>query len=278
MEKFLPATTVFVVILGLLVSFAPVAAQETDPAAVIKAVYDAVAAKDIDSAMALVADDMVLTILPPPRAKPSGTFVGKEEIRNWFEGLAEGNGRAEFSDVTVSGTAATWKARWWGTDFVRLGIAPAEFEGVNIARGGLLRAATWILTEEFQARFQTAMVLETNKKLLTRYMEELWIGGKLELVDEFLSEDFISYVFPAGGREAIKAAVTGFHTDFPNGYFLIDESIVTENKIVIRASMVPNPPPEGKEPEPRDHHILVLSVKDGKITERWIGFIPSEQE
>jgi len=142
--------------LGLLASSAPVAAQETNPAAVIKAVYDAVAAKDIDSAMALVADDMVLTIIPPPAAKPGGTFVGKEEIRNWYEGLAKGNGRAEFSNVTVSGNAATWKALWWGAYFEKLGVAPAEFEGVSIARGGLLKAATWILTEEFLARLEAA--------------------------------------------------------------------------------------------------------------------------
>ena len=156
MKTFLLATTVFVIMLGLLASSAPVAAQETNPAAVIKAVYDAVAAKDIDSAMALVADDMVLTIIPPPAAKPGGTFVGKEEIRNWYEGLAKGNGRAEFSNVTVSGNAATWKALWWGAYFEKLGVAPAEFEGVSIARGGLLKAATWILTEEFLARLEAA--------------------------------------------------------------------------------------------------------------------------
>ena len=49
MKTCLLVTIVFVVILGLLASSAPVAAQETNPAAVIKAVYDAVAAKDIDN-------------------------------------------------------------------------------------------------------------------------------------------------------------------------------------------------------------------------------------
>ena len=121
-----------------------------------------------------------------------------------------------------------------------------------------------------------AQDLEANKVLATRYMEELWEEGKLELADKLLSEDFVSYAFPAGGREAIKAAVTGFNADLPNGYFLIDDMIVTESKIVIRASIVANAPPEGTEPERIHPHILVLSVKDGKITERWIGFVPAE--
>jgi ketosteroid isomerase-like protein len=179
MEKFSPATTVFVVMLGLLVSSSPVAAQETNPAAVIKAVYDAVAAKDIDSAMALVADDMVLTLIPPPPGL-DGTFIGKEEIRNWLEGLAQNNGRAEFSDITVSGNAATWKARWWADSWEALGVGPAEFEGINIARGGLLKAATWVFTEEFSARLETAIVMKTTKEeVLTTRVEDLigiWKG------------------------------------------------------------------------------------------------------
>ena len=119
---------------------------------------------------------------------------------------------------------------------------------------------------------------EANKVLATRYMEELWNEGKLELADELLSEDFVSYVFPEGGREVLKAAIPGFHTDFPNGYLVIDEAIVTEDKIVIRGSIVANAPPKGTEPERIEPHLLVLSVKDGKITERWIGFVPAEEQ
>ena len=156
MRELLIITTVFVILLGVFAVSVPVAAQEANPAEVIKAVYDAVAAKDIDRAMALVADDMVLTILPAPGAKPGGAFVGKEEIRKWYEGLAKGDGHAEFIDVTVSGNDATWKAHWWGTYFVNLGVAPAEFEGVSIAQGGLLKAATWVLTEAFQAKLEIA--------------------------------------------------------------------------------------------------------------------------
>jgi len=109
-------------------------------------------------------------------------------------------------------------------------------------------------------------------------MEELWNEGKLELADELLSEDFVSYAFPEGGREVIKAAVPGFHKDFPNGYFVMDDLFATADKIVIRGALVANAPPKGTEPERTDHNLMILSVKDGKITERWIGFVPAEEK
>lgn len=274
MKKFLIVTMV-VVMLGVFVSSAPVAAQETDPAVVIQAVYEAVAAKDIDSALALVADDMVLTIIPAPRGT-DGTFIGKEEIGSWYEGLAQDNGRAEFSHITVSGNCATWQARWWSDHFEQMGAGPAEFEGTNIVQGDLLKSATWVQTEAFLARLAGARVLEANKKLATRFMEELWNEANLVVADEILSEDFVSYTFPEGDREALKEAVTGFHTRYPEGYFVTDEVIVTADKIMIRGSAmtVPEDAPKGAKAERHDHWLTLLSVEAGQITDRWFGRVP----
>ncbi len=119
--------------------------------------------------------------------------------------------------------------------------------------------------------------VEANRELAERYMEELWNEGNLEVADEILSEDFVSYAFPEGGREVLKQAVAGFHADLPGGSFATDEVIVTEDKIVIRgaAMAVPAGAPEGAEPERLDDWIATLSVEDGKITDRWIAFVPA---
>ena len=148
-----------------------------------------------------------------------------------------------------------------------------EFDAIVI-----LRIKDGKITDRWGYGDHDAKQAEANKVLATRYMEELWNEGKLELADELLSEDFVSYVLPAGGREAIKSAIPGFHTDFPNGYFVIDELFVTADKIVIRGALVANAPPEGTEPERINHNLMILSVKDGKITERWIGLVPAEEK
>ena len=263
MKNLLLTSMLLVMVFGLLASSAPVNAQEPDPGAVIQAAYDAIAAKDIDRALAMVSDDVVLLLIPPPEGH-DGSFVGKEEVRTWWENLAQGNSRAEFSDITVSGNAATWKARWWSNYREGSGVAPVEFEGGNVVEDGLLKTITWVFTGE---------ALAANRTLAERFIEEVWNQNNPELVDEFVSEDFVSYDFPQGGREELRATVTGFHEELPEGYFIIDETIVTADKIVMRGSAVAERPPEGAEPERLDYWINVMSVRDGKITDRWLGFV-----
>ena len=130
----------------------PATAQTANSGDIIQAAYAAVAENDIDTAMSYVAEDMVLTLIPPPRGM-DGVFIGKDAVRDWWTGLAAANGRAEFSDVIVSGNRATWRAKWWADNFEAMGIAPAEFEGVSVTQNGLLKSATWVFTAEFLARF-----------------------------------------------------------------------------------------------------------------------------
>jgi hypothetical protein len=85
----------------------------------------------------------------------------------------------------VSGNAATWKAHWWGTYFVNLGVAPAEFEGISITQDGKLKAATWVLTKAFQAKLEAAIARETIKEeVIASKVEDVagvWealLGGK----------------------------------------------------------------------------------------------------
>jgi ketosteroid isomerase-like protein len=254
-----------------------VAAQKTDPESVLRGIYDALNAGDVDRALTFVAENAVAVLTPPPPGS-TGVTMGKDKFRERYIQYVANHEYQELSDLEVRGDEVTCSATISADEFRTLGLVSLNFTGYAIVRDGLLRTYTWTITRESLARLESAVVLETNKLLAKRYMEELWNEGKLELADELLSEDFVSYVFPAGGREAIKAAVPGFHKDFPNGYLVIDELIVTVDKIVIRGSIVANAPPKGTEPERIEPHLLVMSVKDGKITERWIGFVPAEEK
>jgi len=70
-------------------------AQETDPEAVLTAVYEAMNAGDVEGALAYYADDAVVNIVP------FATHTGKEEIRAYFEGNAALNATLEHENVQV---------------------------------------------------------------------------------------------------------------------------------------------------------------------------------
>jgi ketosteroid isomerase-like protein len=272
--------TLFVVALGMLMIPFGVSAQEEgmNPADVVEAIYAAVGEKDIDAAVALLADDAVLTLVPPP-AGLDGTFIGKAEIGGWYKTLAEGNGRFEITNVSVAGNTASMKLAFYDDLFEELGVAPAEFDGVAVVQDGLVKSLNWVFTPQFAAKMGAAMAQQAVKAAAARYMEELWNQGDLAVADEILADDFVSHNFPAGDREALKGAVTGFRAENPNAYFAYDDPLVTEDRVFIINTMMVRP--EGAaadvEGEPAGGPmVLVLGVKDGKFTDRWLFVSPPE--
>jgi len=151
MKTHLIAITTLVLVLAL-----PVAlyAQETDPAAVVTALYEAFNAGDIDAFVACYADDAVEAVEPSP---PFGTYVGHEEIRAWAEPLIALNGQMEFEILQVEGDTITVKSRYWDDDIRALGIAYLEAIEVTTIQGGKIVADTYTVTEESMAEFQAAM-------------------------------------------------------------------------------------------------------------------------
>ena len=72
-------------------------AQESNPLSVVNAWVVALNAGDIDGALSYVADDAVVTIVPPAPGT-SGVFTGKEEIRGWYEPIVGEHGVTTLSD------------------------------------------------------------------------------------------------------------------------------------------------------------------------------------
>lgn len=132
---------------ALLIAPLYVSAQGTDPESVIRAIIDALNAKNIDAALALVADDAVITLIPPPPGT-TGVFTGKEEIRGWWEQYVADNSVTELSDFQVDGDNATWSAEIWADEFRALGVAPLDYRGEGIVQGGLLKSYTWKMTDQ----------------------------------------------------------------------------------------------------------------------------------
>jgi ketosteroid isomerase-like protein len=176
------AVMVSVVLLALPVALC---AQEPDPMPVINAWLEALNAGDIDGALSYLADDAVVTIVPPPEPGTSGVFTGKEEIRGWYEGIVEEHGVTTLSDCQVDGETVTCVNIYTGDSFTSMGIDSAVAEWVAVVRDGKLQSYSWTMSEESLAALMAAMappaMPEAGGPPLPRYALVAAIGGLMAI-------------------------------------------------------------------------------------------------
>jgi steroid delta-isomerase-like uncharacterized protein len=131
-----------------------------------------------------------------------------------------------------------------------------------------------------------------NVALGRRVFTEIYGAGKVSLVDELYSDDFVDDS-PGGGkgRDLIKAAVADFHKAFPDLHIDIEDAFAIGDKVVLRYSAhgtqtgpYGSIPPTGKVVTGRG--ITVFQIVNGKIKTEWteydrlgilrqLGIIPS---
>ena len=110
----------------------------------------------------------------------------------------------------------------------------------------------------------------TAEEIVNRWLY-LWdtVNGDLEGAEEILSDDFVSNNMPEGDRDAMIADIAAFRDGNPGAYFPLDDLVVADNKAYVTNRMwmdgEPVSPPL----------ILVLSLEDGKISERTL-FAPMQ--
>lgn len=260
--KILLVTTILVSVLTLLISPLQAVAQKTDPESVIRGIWeDALNAKDLDKALTLVTDDARLVLIPAPRGT-NGVFNGKTELRGWWEEFAvTRNGYVEFTDFHVFGNNVVCTMKVSDDGLRAMGVAPVYMNGVGIVQNDLLKSSEWTFTEESLARFNAAMMHTTNKAIARRYLEDIWNNGDMAVADEILAEDFVNHN-PFGplppDREGLKIAASGMAA--APGNFTMDDIIAEGDKVAIHTPYHGNPEFDG---------IVILRIKDGKITDRW---------
>jgi hypothetical protein len=147
------AVMVFVVLLALP---GTLCAQETDPMSVIDAWVAALNAGDIDGALSYLADDAVVTIVPPAPGT-SGVFAGKGEVRGWYEGIVGEHGVTTLSDCQADGETVTCVNTYTGDSFTSMGIDSVVGEWVAVVRDGKLQSYSWTMSEESLAALMAAM-------------------------------------------------------------------------------------------------------------------------
>ena len=124
-------------------------AQESDPEALIKAVFEAMNAGDVEAALTLYAEDAVLNL------GAFGKFSGKEGLRRAFENEVSLNASWEVSDFQVEGNTVTLKSVYTSDMMRSLGVTLEAVEVVTV-EDGLIVSDVWTATDESLAAFQAA--------------------------------------------------------------------------------------------------------------------------
>ncbi len=129
---------------------------------VVEAAYAAVSAGDIEAATAMLTEDAMFTVVPASSRMKAPALVGKEQIGAWWSGTHKDGGRVEFADLVQSGDRASFTCLYYGNKLEKLGVSPAEFDGVAILRDGKIRALVWSYTAEYEPKLQAALAKLKN--------------------------------------------------------------------------------------------------------------------
>lgn len=173
--------TVFVQVLVL-----PVAlhAQEADPVSMITSWNDAMNAYNADAALAFLADDAYIQLVPPPMEGHDGVFRGKEEIRAWWENLYSLNGASTVSNCQVEAETVTCLLNYTDDSLKALGLDSIDNEFVVIVREGKIQNYTATMTDESVAALMAAVAAmepetmpETGGEAVPAYAVLMVLGG-----------------------------------------------------------------------------------------------------
>ncbi|RIK39327.1 MAG: hypothetical protein DCC55_18395 [Chloroflexi bacterium] len=280
MNKWRSVLTIWGMMLSLLIVSTPVMAQTNATESVVRGVIDAINAGDVDGALALVAEDAVITLFPPPPGT-AGVFQGKEEIRGWWQGYVAGHGYTEFTAFHTFGNTAVWSARVGDDAFTQLGVGELEFDGVGVVQGGLLKSYTWSMTEAAQARLEAALARESNKAVLQRAYDQVFSEGKLELLDEDIAPDAVDHSFPElTGVDAFRQPIAELRAAFPDLQVTADLMIAEGDFVMALVTFTGTHeseflgiPPTGQ--QITWSHVDINRLENGKVVEAWHIGVPA---
>jgi steroid delta-isomerase-like uncharacterized protein len=123
------------------------------------------------------------------------------------------------------------------------------------------------------------MTLEDNKALVRRFIDEVFVDGRFESVDELLSDDFVPHTwqFSGDGKADLKTAIERVSKGLADGQFTIEDIIAEGDRVAVRVTAQATQvgefmglPPSGKTYTIGEIHIF--RIRDGKVVEHWHQF------
>jgi steroid delta-isomerase-like uncharacterized protein len=122
---------------------------------------------------------------------------------------------------------------------------------------------------------------EENKTVIRRFLEEIFEGGNLELVDELIAPDYVlhdpSVPGEVEGPEAMKQYINMYRTAFPDTRFTVEDQIAEGDEVVTRWTGQGTNEGELMGIPPTGQQVTVTGitfdlVSGGKMQETWVNY------
>ncbi len=123
------------------------------------------------------------------------------------------------------------------------------------------------------------MTLDTNKALVRRFIDEIFVKGRLEAVDELLADDFVPHTWPStgDGKADLRHAMERVSKGLADAQFVIEDMIAEHDRVAVRVTSRATQvgefmglPPSGKSYTIGEIHIF--RIRDDKVVEHWHYF------
>jgi steroid delta-isomerase-like uncharacterized protein len=113
-----------------------------------------------------------------------------------------------------------------------------------------------------------------NAALVQRFIDEIFVAGRTDAVDELVTEDFVSHGLPGKGPTVMKAAIERVSGALSEVTFRIEDSISQGDKVAVRVTSSAiqsgtfmGMPPTNKRYSIEEIHIF--RIEAGKVAEHW---------
>jgi steroid delta-isomerase-like uncharacterized protein len=123
------------------------------------------------------------------------------------------------------------------------------------------------------------VTLDENKALVRRFIDQIFVQGRPEAVDELLADHFVPHTWPStgDGKGDLKRAIERVSMGLADSRFTIEDMIAEGDRVAVRVTARATQvgefmglPPSGKTYTIGEIHIF--RIQDGKVTEHWHQF------
>lgn len=117
---------------------------------------------------------------------------------------------------------------------------------------------------------------EANKALVRRFVDDVFVAGRMDAVDDLVAPDFVPHSWPGTGPgpDELKRAMTRVFAGLSEVSMAIEDVIAEGDRVVVRltaqavhSGQFMGMPASGKAYSISEIHIF--RVRDGKIAEHW---------
>jgi steroid delta-isomerase-like uncharacterized protein len=120
------------------------------------------------------------------------------------------------------------------------------------------------------------MTTEDNKRLVRRFITEIFLEGSFEAVDELLTDDFTPHTWGSAGagKEGLRRAIERVSSGLSGATMTIEDMIAEDDRVAVRLTShavqvgeFMGLPPSGRAYTIEEIHIF--RIRDGRVSEHW---------